>query len=443
MKRTILSILFFVGYCSIVSAQYSVVSPSPTRTPKNSVLEVLQSTTTDWTTIEKNDRKNAIALAYPGTTFLADATKTYNCHNYAWHMTDGGAYTYWMNQINQSLAANISKYWTDGSYVEVCSDAAASRIFYYAGDHSAVKSTVSGMYESKWGPNIRIRHSPTNVPPEYIGSSRRYFASTKISGSTATLCSGSRNFTVANISGASYTWVVSGTLSIVSGQGTSSVNVQRNGSSSGEGWIEVQVSTSCSSGASTSKRESFHVGTPTVSAISVDASMCNGYGQNVTATILGSPSFSQWNVTSGNAANAYLTDYGSGTCYFNSYINDCYGLQIQMTNVCGSSIDGTTICVDNCLARYNVYPNPAKDHISIAFDHFASAGSMPDQITLFAENTQNAVYSTKKTEIFNSAGKNGVFEIDVHSLPRGVYYLHIISGQEGEKKTEKIRVLLE
>ncbi|WP_374759751.1 hypothetical protein [Dyadobacter chenwenxiniae] len=40
--------------------------------------------------------------------------------------------------------------------------------------------------------------------------------------------SGSGNFTVTNISGASYTWVVSGTLSIVSGQGTSIVNFNRN-----------------------------------------------------------------------------------------------------------------------------------------------------------------------------------------------------------------------
>lgn len=215
MKQIILILLFFVGCCSIVGAQYSVVSPSPVRTPKNSVIEVLQSTTPDWTTVEKTYYKNDIATNFPGTTFLADATKTYNCHNYAWHMTDGGAYTYWMNQVTVTSAANISKYWTDGSYVEVCSDASASRIFYYAGDHSAVKSTISGMYESKWGQNIRVRHTPTEVPISYAGGSRRYFASTKISGSTETLCSGSRTFSVENIPGATYSWTKSSGITVV------------------------------------------------------------------------------------------------------------------------------------------------------------------------------------------------------------------------------------
>ncbi len=70
-----------------------------------------------------------------------------------------------MNQNKEDFSPNIHNCWTDGSYVEVCNESEAPRIFYYSGDHSAVISTiVSGKYESKWGTGYTDQTQPYNCP---------------------------------------------------------------------------------------------------------------------------------------------------------------------------------------------------------------------------------------------------------------------------------------
>lgn len=84
---------------------------------------------------------------FPNATFLDHSSTTYNCHSFAWNMTDGGT-TCWINAgVNNS---NISKYWNSDYYVS-CSSSSTVKIHYYNSDHSAKRSSVSGMYESKWG----------------------------------------------------------------------------------------------------------------------------------------------------------------------------------------------------------------------------------------------------------------------------------------------------
>ena len=109
---------------------------------------------------------------YPQATYLATATQTYNCHFFAWHMSDGGSGVYWMNPGSNNN--NISKYWTDAYYGQVSSTNAA-KIHYYSSDHSAIVSSVSGMYESKWGPMPLMRHAPDYGPYPNM-SNRNYYA---------------------------------------------------------------------------------------------------------------------------------------------------------------------------------------------------------------------------------------------------------------------------
>lgn len=171
--------------------------------------------------------------------------------------------------------------------------------------------------------------------------------------------------------------------------------------------------------------------------------MCNGAAQELTATISGSPTFRQWAVTSGNASNAYLTDYGNGRCYFNSYVNDCYGLQIQMTNACGSSLDGVTICVDNCGARYTVFPNPANDFIDLKIENFRNSKAMPNQINLYSEGSQASIKALTNEQIAKNINNIGVLRIPVNGVPKGTYYLHILSSDQNGNKIEKVRVAID
>lgn len=432
----LISGLFLIGECLAQDTPLTIYTPKG-----SSVLayNMVEASNTDRQALDDH-----FATAYPAATQIKTGTpplsssRKYNCHGYAWHIVEGGA-QYW---IGYSQQTDEDIYMSDGSYIRTCSETYPGKVSWGSGDHTAVTTSVSGVYKSKWR-DYPLMHHAWNISP-YGTSNLQYYASTKISGSTSPLCSGTRTFTVQNISGATYTWSVNtNVLTIVSGQGTSNLVVQKNGSNHGDGWVEVQISTSCSGGSKTSKREYFDVGTPNVSSISVDASMCNGYGQTVTATILGNPTFSQWSVTSGNASNSYLTNYGSGACYFNSYVNDCYGLQIQLTNACGSHLDGTTICVDNCFARYSIYPNPAKDFISIKFDQYDRVDVMPSQLRLYSEKDQKVVYEIDQSQIFAATSSDGLLKVDVKSLPRGTYYIHLTSGKQGDEKVEKTRILLE
>ena len=68
----------------------------------------------------------------------------------------------------------------DGSY-EQTTEANAEKIFYYAGDHSAVKSTThAGKYESKWGAMPLVRHSPEYGPADYNMQYRKYYRLTPV-----------------------------------------------------------------------------------------------------------------------------------------------------------------------------------------------------------------------------------------------------------------------
>lgn len=106
---------------------------------------------------------------YPNATLVASASNTYNCHSYAWNMVEGGS-TCWLNQT-----PDLHWYWDDGSYEEI-SETYAQKIFYYMGDHSAIKSpTHTGMYESKWGQAPRMRHAPNYGPAIYNMNYRKYY----------------------------------------------------------------------------------------------------------------------------------------------------------------------------------------------------------------------------------------------------------------------------
>lgn len=112
---------------------------------------------------------NACATTYPNAEILATASSRYNCHSYAWNLTELGSIVCWLNQH-----PSLHLYWDDGSY-EQTTEANAMKIFYYEGDHSAVKSvTHNGKYESKRGSYPLVRHSPDYGPYTNMHN-RRYY----------------------------------------------------------------------------------------------------------------------------------------------------------------------------------------------------------------------------------------------------------------------------
>lgn len=183
MKRLL---LILVATITSFSGTAQTYNPTTIYTRKLTALQGELLTSADFTPSQKATIKAQTLAQHQNATFLADATQTYNCHGYAWHLTEGNSNVVWINQYDRNSNPNVYKYWTDGSFIQVCNESDADKIHYYNGDHSAVYSgVVNGKYESKWGQNIRIRHDPTDVPSIYNAQYRKYYASTNVSGATS------------------------------------------------------------------------------------------------------------------------------------------------------------------------------------------------------------------------------------------------------------------
>ena len=97
---------------------------------------------------------------FPNVSKIAEPTRTYNCHGYAWIKHDGGG-DYWLTTPGDD------KFWLDNSYIQTSNTMSQNLRVSYQGDHSAVTTSTPGVCVSKWGPWGRYIHNTTNVPLDY------------------------------------------------------------------------------------------------------------------------------------------------------------------------------------------------------------------------------------------------------------------------------------
>lgn len=72
---------------------------------------------------------------YNGAILVGSPSYQYNCHAYAWHVSEGGEKV-WIG-FDGSKAEDI--YWTDGSYIEVPESKATKVSYHESGNHSAIR----------------------------------------------------------------------------------------------------------------------------------------------------------------------------------------------------------------------------------------------------------------------------------------------------------------
>ncbi|MCL1937728.1 MAG: hypothetical protein FWF52_04950, partial [Candidatus Azobacteroides sp.] len=154
-----------------------------------------------------------MATSYPNAVIIGNPTTTYNCHAYAWYMSEGGVPSVWMG-----LTTNPTPiYWNDGSYVETTEKGNGLKVSYdnppYNGNdmdnHSAITTAENGVFISKWGSYPLVRHAKDYTP--YTYSSLHYFkknTSPPTLSGPSSVCSGSTaTFTLANLpSGCTVVW---------------------------------------------------------------------------------------------------------------------------------------------------------------------------------------------------------------------------------------------
>lgn len=96
-----------------------------------------------------------LTIQYPNAQKLEEATSTYNCHAYAWHISEGGNRVW----IGYYTATAEDIYWQDGSYIEVTSPIKGDKVVYVNDNHSAVTTSENGIVISKWGQWPLLKHS--------------------------------------------------------------------------------------------------------------------------------------------------------------------------------------------------------------------------------------------------------------------------------------------
>jgi len=377
---------------------------------------------------------------------IEDPTPTFNCHAYAWHLREGNTNRVWINNTDGSQSGgcyinnnNINKYWTDGCFIQVCNQNDADKIHYYCGDHSAVKSTaVAGKYESKWGQLPGVRHNPTSVPYAQP-TSVRYYASTKITGDVSNLCTGTRVFSVKSITGATYSWTYSSTLSVVGATNQNQITVQRNGSSNGAAWVKVQINTTCSS-ISASRTANFTIGGPAATATitSVDAQPCPGTQIDVHTYIPNSSSITSYNFTvdgvvvrSGTGVPPPVVTLNGGGCGW-------HNVTLTISNACGSSSYGY-LYNRTSSGSFMASPNPATATVNIqSIANVDAANKSLNSLSDIVEiNLFDNVGNPRKRWKFSIGTKRA--QINVAGLTPGIYILEINNGKMKERQQLIIR----
>lgn len=136
-------------------------------TPKGTPVRVAYSNE-EHKDIRKQEIAQSIRNNFPHAVILSEATTAYNCHSYAWNVSEGGPYC-WMYG---SSSDDLHLYWDDGSYVE-CPLSEAEKIYYYDGDHSGVYQ--GGLCISKWGSWCLVQHGLSYGPASYNMNFRKYY----------------------------------------------------------------------------------------------------------------------------------------------------------------------------------------------------------------------------------------------------------------------------
>ena len=211
MKKifTLLSYFIIIFNNNILFADYQTTI----YTPANQVVPDTWIHTPELADSTIDDLNDWVADHYPNAIRLEDASRKYNCHAYAWHMTEGGNKV-WLGR-GSTTAEDI--YWEGTANSGPCYVSTGisynRKVRYNNADHSAVVApNTTTFFISKWGRLPKMFHEPNYTP--YTYSSFTYYKPTPnpsvtITGPTYLNYNQVGTFT-ANVSGGvtpfAYTW---------------------------------------------------------------------------------------------------------------------------------------------------------------------------------------------------------------------------------------------
>jgi hypothetical protein len=463
----------FLTLCDIEMSFTQTYSPvTNVKTPNNSTV---QDTYTLTSTDVSYSPSQIAALAadyyanYNEAVVLEAPSFKYNCHGYAWLVTEGGNKV-WIGRYDITTE---DIYWTDGSYIEVPENIATKVSYHQDGNHSAIRLS-SNWYQSKWGwAGALVKHHPDRVPSIYqTWKAKKYYIRKPSITGPATACPGSSvTLTISNLpAGATVNWSAPNTFSVESSSNTS-VTCAVPSLPPNAGYI---ISASIFAGSShvTTLTHSLNVrggkvvvsGSDYVGYLKTETYTANIFStcnQPVTVEwkLDGSPIETGRNIIIKSVAKPVpvknmegiasdtgerqtsrqvqgttnYTEYmlvaalknSSGTVIATSYRNIAVYGYPSIISIERSLHDNLDNVKNSSGKDINVYPNPAGDYLNISIN-----GKSASDIRL---------YDAYGTLLRQAKTGSGTVQLNVSNLPNGLYYLHIY---DGINKTPEVRQIM-
>ncbi|MFO7852071.1 MAG: T9SS type A sorting domain-containing protein [Bacteroidota bacterium] len=320
---------------------------------------------------------------------LANSTKYYNCHGYAWHNIEGRmgqSDLRWINDVDIYGAPiyNVTKYYlgANKSYEETESVVNHLRVSYFPRDHSAVTTEDQDSVISKWANGPLVKHTLAQCPFYQNSQIKYYKLFPGIDGSSSELCvNQERTFTSnTSITGSTYSWTRNTSLlDYVSGAGTTDYRVKAK-SNDGEGWVRLEITTPSGEVATTSKKYVW-VNKPYVNPASIQFECADGPGYLCTNFFGNEFSFTfdyPYNYFNIKLTNLSETQtYDQFTIYDTWGTIDCfppegtYLFHVRGNNDCGTATNWNKKEVEyvDCgmrgLFSLDIYPNPSTEQATI------------------------------------------------------------------------------
>jgi hypothetical protein len=334
-------------------------------------------------------------------------------------------------------------YWQDGSYVEVTGSVPyPGKVSYASDDHSAITTSETGWFISKWGNKVLARHRWNDCP--YTSSSLKYFKLNFSISGPSLVCSSGASFSVDNLPpGATISWDQSSNISRSSSQGSNPCTFVSSGS--GTGWIEATISTGCGDIILPRKE------------ITVNPDIIGRYAQGTTWKDLYTVNF----ITSGTTTVVSVDSEGSSAPFnwqllpessvvnWGSYYpdNSVIGFDIISGNQASFSVSTTNACGNTVSKQYyfvvsgggyymSISPNPSTFETTISIEstsvETASLDAATEEWDLEVYD-QSQTLKAKKTKL-----KGKETDLNTSNWKEGVYVVR--AKYKGEVLTEKLVV---
>jgi hypothetical protein len=423
------------------------------KTPKGST--VIAFTVSEMSESERVYFDDYYGKTYPGAELIDtytghSSTRKFNCHGYAWYMTEnanGLKKPVWIGLRNNT---DDDIYFTDGSFIRVMNETYPGKVTWGNDtDHSAITTEVPGVWISKWNEYPLAKHKFNDSP--YGVTTFRYYASTQIKGTVTDLCYWKvREFTVIDIPGAIYTWNTGPGIQIVQSD-RNKVKITTKGIYSGYSWIDVRIESPLSAvkyDIQTSPRKIFWVGAPlqptAISSESTTICSDNTVQFDVVDDENTTPVSYHWilgTITSTGSSKdfGYSRPSASGVKTRNAYfisspdlesvtLNSGSGqsllLSVLAVNGCGFSppVNSTFIlqgCSEPSFIIMSVFPNPASESIEIRLDD--SALKEADE---FGEY-QIRITDVNSRAVFTGRTSGKSLTCLISNYPKGIYLISV------------------